>query len=239
MAEKVVVMEEVKLAIKTRDTLGISLLENLQGDLKVLSAENYEKLKREILVDGFSFAVHVWENPVDGKIYITDGHQRVATLKKMSEEGYKIPQVPVVFIEADDLNHAKRKVLAAASQYGKFDQSGAEKFIQTIEGIDHAYLTTHFSMPDISFDDLSLDKIIVDGYERSANSFKETEFPDLENKEESEFKQITFILHKDQLSDLNLAMSLAKKLPDLETKNENSNGNTIHKIVKYLLTNYE
>lgn len=231
-------MEEIKLAINTKDVLGVSLLEALQGNLKVLPDENYQKLKKEMLKDGFSFAVHVWEDKSAGKIFILDGHQRVAALKRASSEGIKIPQVPVVFVEADDVNHAKRKVLAAASQYGKFDQSGAEQFIQTIEGIDISYLNEMFVMPDLRFDTMSLETTTVDGHERTVNNFKETQFPELANEASPEFKQVTFILHKDQMDELVQAIGLSKNLDDIQTPNQNSNGNALHKIVRSFLMNY-
>lgn len=231
-------MQEIKLSIKTKDTLAAVMLEGLQGNLKTLSDENYEKLKKELLEDGFSFAVHVWEDKESGKIFIIDGHQRVAALKRASSEGIKIPQVPVVFIEADDLNHAKKKVLAAASQYGKFDQYGAEEFIKTIEGIDTSYLQTHFVMPELVFETMNFETIQVDSYERSANTFKETEFPDLKNEPEPEFKQVTFILHKEQLEELNQAMGLARNLEHIETPNQNSNGNALHRIIRAFMMGY-
>lgn len=231
-------MEEIKLALKTKDTLAASLLEGLQGNLKTLTEENYKKLKKELLTDGFSFAVHVWEDATTGKIYIIDGHQRVAALKRASSEGIKIPQVPVIFIEADDLNHAKKKVLAAASQYGKFDQLGAQDFIQTIQGINLSDLTERFVMPDISFDTMALTSTIVESHERMINQFKETDFPDLANEPEPEFKQATFILHKDQLDELLQAIALSKNLEDIPTPNQNSNGNALHKIVRQFLMKY-
>lgn len=149
-------MEKIKVTVKTKDALAITLLDPLQGNLKVLSPNNYTKLKNEIIKDGFSFVVHVYEDNDSAKIYIIDGHQRVETLRRMKEEGYQIPAVPVVFIEADNLDHAKRKVLAAASQYGQYNQNGAEEFIRSIEGISLEDLTENLSMPSIDFNIMDL-----------------------------------------------------------------------------------
>ena len=84
-------MDEIKVKVKTKDVLSISYLNRLQGDLKILTDENYKKLKNEILTEGFCFAIHVWENKEDAKIYILDGTQRLETLTRMKDEGYKIP----------------------------------------------------------------------------------------------------------------------------------------------------
>lgn len=150
-------METIKIAVKTKDTLSIDLLTPLQGDLKILQNDNYEKLKNEILQDGFSFSIFVWENISDAKIYIIDGHQRYATLQRMKEEGYAIPQIPVVFVEADNLDHAKRKVLAAASQYGSFNQNGAEQFISSITNMSLHELQEKFVLPNINMEEIHFD----------------------------------------------------------------------------------
>ena len=145
MSEK----QTVKIAVNTKDTLSIDLLTPLQGDLKTLSKENYEKLKAEILTDGFSFAIHVWEDVVHNKIYILDGHQRHDTLRRMRKEGFVVPEVPVVFVDAIDMDNAKHKVAAAASQYGDFDQEGAEKFFGSFKELDMTSFTRQFNIPQV------------------------------------------------------------------------------------------
>jgi len=145
MSEK----KEVKIAVKSKDTLSIDLLTPLQGDLKILPDENYKKLKAEILEDGFSFALHVWEDLTTATIYILDGHQRYQTLNRMKKEKYSVPEVPVVFVEANDLDHAKKKVLAAASQYGEFNQQGAEKFFGTFTNFNPQMFNKTLNIPQV------------------------------------------------------------------------------------------
>lgn len=168
-------METIRIECTGAGTLALHMLTPLQGDLKTLSDENYKRLKFEILEEGFSFPVAVWENPQDAKIYICDGHQRIETLNRMKEEGYIIPQIPVVMVEADSLNQAKRKLLGAASQYGEYNQEGAEKFIQTIQGMDLTELGSKFVMPSIDFSLMNLtepegDKIEVSAHLRSTST---------------------------------------------------------------------
>ena len=100
-----------------------------QGDLKTLSKDNYERLRKEILEDGFSFPVAVWEKDDETNFYIIDGHQRVETLHRMREEGYSIPQIPVVFVKAKSFEAAKRKLLAGASTYGTINEPGLLAFL--------------------------------------------------------------------------------------------------------------
>lgn len=100
-----------------------------QGELKTLSKDNYERLRKEILEDGFSFPVAVWEKEDETNFYIIDGHQRVETLHRMREEGFSIPQIPVVFVKAKSFEAAKRKLLAGASQYGTINEPGLLAFL--------------------------------------------------------------------------------------------------------------
>lgn len=102
-------------------------LMSLQGNLKTLEPAEYQKLRAQILENGFSFAVHVWEEPESdpGKyphIHILDGHQRVEALRRMEQEdGVTVGgSVPCVFVQAKDKAEAVRKCLGGASQFGTF-----------------------------------------------------------------------------------------------------------------------
>jgi DNA modification methylase len=60
----------------------------------------------------------------------------------MQEEGYNIPELPVVYIKAKDEADAKEILLKISSHYGKVSQKGFEDFIKGL---------------DIDFEDLGLD----------------------------------------------------------------------------------
>ena len=122
-------MKKIKIACKGADTIPIDELEEFQGNLKELSKENFEKLKQNILENGFSFPISIWLGPKKKK-KIIDGHQRLRVLLDMKTEGYEIPGIPVDFIEAKNEQEAKRKVLAAASQFGKVTDEGFYEFLE-------------------------------------------------------------------------------------------------------------
>lgn len=147
----------LKIACQGAGALSIDLIQPLQGDLKSLSKENYERLRAEIERDGFSFPFAVWENPADGGLYILDGHQRRETLVRMRKDGWEIPEVPIVFVEADDIKQAKHKLLAAASQYGKVESDGLLEFIGNDFLADD--LVSHFNFPEIDIKALSLEHL--------------------------------------------------------------------------------
>lgn len=139
--------KEIKVTVKGSETLPLNKLEPFQGSLKNLSDENYEKLKATILKLGFSFAVHVWKN--NSKYYILDGHQRIWTVNKMiDEEGYSCPRIPINIVSAKNIKEAKRKVLAAASQYGSIQKQGLHDFINEAS-ISFEELELSFDFPEI------------------------------------------------------------------------------------------
>ena len=118
---------EVRLACRSAMTLELDAMHELQGDLKELSKENYARLKNEISETGFAFAPHVWSD--GSKWFLVDGHQRRRVLQKMREEGWRIPPIPVVPVEARDLKEAKRRVLQGTSQYGEMTEDGLYEFM--------------------------------------------------------------------------------------------------------------
>lgn len=123
MAKKILIKAETPLRIPYDE------LHSFQEDLKTLSKERYEELRRAILEDGFSFAIHVWKHKA--KWHILDGHQRVYVVKKLiEEEGYTKVDLPVVPVKADSFEQAKRKLLTAASVYGKASPEGLANFLK-------------------------------------------------------------------------------------------------------------
>lgn len=150
MSELGRVKDQIRVDCNTGKSTQISKLNVLQGDLKELTAENYLKLKNQILKTGFAFAIHCWADK-NGKLWIVDGTQRLITLRKMHEEGYKIPNIPIVQVKAANLKEAKRRVLQGASQYGEVTVDGLKRFMDENKfSIDEIKLS--FDFPEINLE---------------------------------------------------------------------------------------
>jgi DNA modification methylase len=150
MAKKV-----IRIDVSSTETIDYLNLTHFQGNLKDLSDENYEKLKKEIIERGFSFVIHVWKDK--GKNYILDGHQRVRTIKTMVEkEGWGCPELPVVEVKAKNIKEAKFKVLSGTSQYGEMTGQGLHEFIELAE-IELNDVGDSFVFPEIDFDRFKLE----------------------------------------------------------------------------------
>jgi DNA modification methylase len=141
-------MREIKtISIKceTKDTLELAELTEMQGGLKSRTDIDFDKIKLSIIKYGFSFPLFVWKS---GKTnYLLDGHGRFATLCKMQKDGYIIPPLPVVYIQAKDKKEAKQKLLRLNSQYGKMTKESVLEFAEDI---------------DLNFDEIALPDTVID-----------------------------------------------------------------------------
>lgn len=110
----------LKITCEGAGTLPLSEIKDFQGNLKKLTKDNREKLFKSMIREGFMCPIFIWKNP-EGVCKNLDGHQRVNTLSWMEQRGWDIPELPIVWIEAEDEKEARRKLLKITSQYGEFD----------------------------------------------------------------------------------------------------------------------
>lgn len=145
----------IRIECEGKTKLTIDKLTYFQDDLKVLSDENYEKLKANFIENGFSEPISVWED--NEKFYILNGHQRYTTLTRMlNKEQYSIEgdEIPVSIVKASSLERAKKKVLALTSEYGVITQESMSAFIRDAK-IDSEYLKNIVNIPSINMDDIT------------------------------------------------------------------------------------
>lgn len=143
---------EIKINCKAAETINIEKLKEFQGDIKELSEENKKKLIDSIIKHGVISPFFIWKN--ENQYNIIDGHQRLIAIKSMQSEGYIIPSLPVVFIEAKNKNDAKEKLLQISSQYGDFNLSELDLFVEEIdidvESIRLLSREINLNIPDLS-----------------------------------------------------------------------------------------
>lgn len=121
----------IKVTCNIEDRINFNKLNPIQGNLKSLSKENYEKLKRSIIKHGIHSPCYVWQDPNDGgELKILDGHQRCRAYGQMEKEGFSIPLIPIVKIEAVDIYRAKEILLTLVSQYGHVEDQGLYEYME-------------------------------------------------------------------------------------------------------------
>lgn len=137
----------IPITCKSDQLIPITQLENFQGKLKAIDEQSFNKLKESIVKYGFSFPIFVW-----GK-KILDGHQRLAAVKRLIDDGYSIKgdKLPIVDIIAKSEQEAAEKLLLINSRYARIDQSGFDAFIADFE-IDLADFSGLLEIPDVEFD---------------------------------------------------------------------------------------
>lgn len=118
----------IEIKCKFGSLVPVDRLNDLQNNLKELSDENFEKLSAEITETGFAFAPHVWQDPKTKKLFLLDGHQRVKTVQRLVDQGWKIGALPVVMVEAKNLKEAGRRVMQGVAQYGEVTAQGLFDF---------------------------------------------------------------------------------------------------------------
>ncbi len=124
-------------------------LEDFQGDLKTITKENLEKLKKSIIEHGFAIPKFVWIN--EGHYYILDGHQSKKALIELEKEGYRIPKIPYCEIYAENKKKAKEILLLINSRYGEMADKGLFDFIEDSE-LNFDEIKADLDFPEIDFD---------------------------------------------------------------------------------------
>lgn len=119
-------------------TAPISEMQATQGDLKFLTKDNYDKLKKNIEKYGFDIPVTVWIDS-QGDKWLLDGHQRKHVLET---EGWDNP-IPYLVIKSPNMKTAAERLLAITSQYGTITQEGLDQFI------------ANFDLPDMEIESLT------------------------------------------------------------------------------------
>ena len=154
-------METIEIKCETKETMNIAEMTEFQGGLKKRNDIDCDKIKLSILKYGFSFPFFVWKN--EGKNYILDGHGRFLTLCKMQKDGYLIPDLPIVEVQAKDKAEAKQKLLRLNSQYGKMTKESVLEFADDI---------------DLNFEEIALPDTVIEFSDQSEEEPQETQGDD-------------------------------------------------------------
>lgn len=163
-------IKTISIKCETKDYLDWHNITEFQGGLKIRDEADIEKAKTSILKYGWSFPFFVW---VSGKTnYCLDGHARIKVLKALEEEGYLIPELPVVYIQAKNKTEAKQKLLRLNSNFGHFTKESVLEFAEDI---------------DLNFDEIALPDSVIDFTDQSgeiAETEGDDEAPEVDEKSE-------------------------------------------------------
>ena len=158
----------MKISCDCKDTLALDEITEFQGGLKDRSQEEIGKIIKSLKKYGFAFPLFVWKD--GGMNWCLDGHGRLLALKKMRDDGEKIPPLPVVYVKAKDEEEARNLLLRLNSQYGRMTADSVREFA---DGFDVDFTELQLSAGVIDFD--------VAGVQETEG---DDEVPDVDEKEE-------------------------------------------------------
>ena len=159
-------MKEIQIKCKGNRYLNYKEFKNFQGNLKTLTKDRMEKLKKEIIKLGWIAPVFVWN-----KTEILDGHQRLFTLNEMLKEGYNIDNIPIIDIDAKNKTEAAKILLALNSRYGQITDEGLYEFMN-LTGLKEE------DLQEIELPDIDIDRF-VEGYYQKEGQIDDDEIPEV------------------------------------------------------------
>lgn len=115
-----------------KDGLFLKDLVPFQGKLKKRTDSDIEALASSIKAEGLLMPFVVW--PHEGKNLLLDGHGRRLALEEIAKgdpDVYEKP-LPVVFVDADTEEEARKALLQITSSYGKVSKWGVREFTKSI-----------------------------------------------------------------------------------------------------------
>lgn len=113
-----------------KDSILLQDLVPFQGDLKKRTDEDVAELIQSIRSEGLLMPFVVWRK--DKQNFLLDGHGRLQALRNIPDTEKQ--KFPVLFIEADSEEQARKALLQITSSYGKITKKGAVQFTATIKG---------------------------------------------------------------------------------------------------------
>ena len=141
----------IEIKCQTADSLELDALTPFQGRFKSRTERDIKVLVGYILEQGFSVPFFVWKS---GDVnLILDGHGRYLALDYLRSQGYELPKLPVVFIEADNEQQARLKVLEINNMNGEFSKEALLEYARELTvdfgsmhlcGIDLSDVQSHF-----------------------------------------------------------------------------------------------
>lgn len=122
----------VKINCESTETLKLTDMTPFQGNLKKRTPQDILALKESILNEGLMMPFAVWKH--DDKNYLLDGHGRREALTSIALDNPNVLSMdfPVVYIEADTEDDARKALLQITSQYGKITKQGVKQFCVSI-----------------------------------------------------------------------------------------------------------
>ncbi|MDR2408360.1 MAG: ParB N-terminal domain-containing protein [Bacteroidales bacterium] len=139
--------KRIEITCDAKFSLPLSEIAAFQRGLKRRNQKQVDHIVTSILQNGFSFPMFIWKH--NNENHCLDGHGRILALLELERRGFVIPNIPVVYVEADNEREARRKLIEINSVNGVFSKQGLLDFIKDLD-IDYGEL----NIPGVNLKDI-------------------------------------------------------------------------------------
>jgi len=188
-----------------------------QGDLKKpITPEDLEKMRESLKKHGVFVPKFVWFDEHQ-QANILDGHQTKQALSSLETDGWTIPKIPYIVIEAKNRKDAAEKLMQINSRYAVFNP--------------HTTWFDDLVLPDVSglLESVAIPELSA-FLENTEDIDWDTALDKVPDEDRQPFQQMTFTLHDSQVDTIQAALQKAKhdgKAYFESSENENGNGNAL------------
>lgn len=129
-------------------------LQDFQEDFKhEIEPEALRKLRNSLIKHGVFVPKFAWID--NGTAHIIDGHQTRKALESLEAEGYAIPPIPYVEIQAESRADAAEKLLQINSRYAKINPES--DFLRDLENAKE--LLERIEIPEVNIESIKVPEI--------------------------------------------------------------------------------
>ena len=138
-------------------TIDYRQLVDFQGDLKKpIKPKDLSKIRNSLLKYGVFVPKFVWFDD-NGRANIVDGHQTKCGLASLEADGWEIPEIPYIRIDADGAMDAAERLLQINSRYAEINPDTT--WFESFEFPDLSELLETISIPELSMTEIPVEEI--------------------------------------------------------------------------------
>ena len=137
----------IKINCESDNTLKLTDMVPFQGNLKKRTDNDIKELIDSLVNEGLMMPFAIWKH--DDKNYLLDGHGRKEAITKLAVDDANMlsAEWPVIYVNADNEDDARKALLQITSAYGKVTKSGYKQFCVSIPDYKAPVINKFVSKP--------------------------------------------------------------------------------------------
>ena len=122
----------IKINCESSDTLKLTEMVPFQGKLKKRTDQDIKEQTESLINEGLMMPFAIWQH--EGKNFLLDGHGRKEAITRLAVDDANVLNTdwPVIFVNAETEDEARKALLQITSSYGKITKQGYKQFCVSI-----------------------------------------------------------------------------------------------------------